>query len=221
MRKFPDNPLVSIIVPICGRYEVALENIQELKKLNYPKFEIIVCDDSDKEYHYNTNLLNKIEELADKYFYTATFNAHGEKDYGLARARNTGIIHSHGSILMFCDQRITVADDNVINIFVDKIRQSYPNKVWYFGDKGAQKESFVENFSAVWKRHLVVAGMFNERINKYGGMTREVWARCKIQGFEFEYVPEAHGKSIAKSQNKEKKEKETEEMRNILKKLGY
>jgi hypothetical protein len=70
------------------------------------------------------------------------------------------------------------------------------NKYWLFGDKGAQKNYFVENCSAVRRMEIIISGMFSETINSYGYMTREVYARHIKQGFKFEYVPRAKARPL-------------------------
>ena len=63
------------------------------------------------------------------------------------------------------------------------------------------------------------AGMFLERIDKYGGMTREIFNRCKSQGFKFLYVSEAKAKQVCKSSGWDYKPSHIEEMKNLLKKI--
>jgi hypothetical protein len=58
---------------------------------------------------------------------------------------------------------------------------------------------FVENFSAIRRDHIIRAGMFNERINEYGGMSQELRARLSTQGFELIYLPEATAKQMLSS----------------------
>lgn len=211
---------ISIILPTSNRYNVALENIQNIKHQNYSDFEIILCDDSDADYyksesvHFQKELI-KIPKT--KYIYCARFDLDGKKDYGLARARNFGVIAAEGEYLVFLDDRITPANENVLSIFYNKLKSN--KKVWCFGDKGAQKTSFVENFSAIRRSHLIDAGMFCERIDKYGGQSRELIARFVRQGFALEYVPAALARQVCKSGGWDKKDGEIVEMRKLLGKM--
>jgi glycosyltransferase involved in cell wall biosynthesis len=213
--------LISVIMPTYNRYDIAIQNIKKILDQDYPKIELIVCDDSDKDYYLSGGNSFKETILQDqrvKYEYCARFDINGQKDYGLARARNFGIIHATGEFLIFLDDRITPAAPNAFKIFAQKLEES-KEKIWYFGDKGGQKTSFVENFSAVKKSHVVDAGYFFERIDKYGGMTREIFARYSHQGFKFQYVPEAKAQQLCKSRGWDKKPEQITEMRSLLEKL--
>lgn len=212
--------MVSIILPTSNRYEVALENIQNILAQSHKSLEIIVCDDSDKEYFEKNSELfkQKLDKDRCKYVYCARFDVYGKKDYGLARSRNFGIIESEGEYLVFLDDRITPAEPNTISIFFNALR-SCKEKIWVFGDKGANKTSFVENFSAVKRSQIVVAGMFCERIDQYGGMTREIISRYANQGFKFKYVPEAKGKQVCSSRGWDKKPEQISQMAKLLNKL--
>lgn len=212
---------VSIILPTYNRYEVAAENVKTLLGQAYENIEIIVCDDSDRDYYIAGNKAFQDIILSNekvKYKYCAKFDINGVKDYGLARARNHGVIESTGEFLVFLDDRITVAKSDAIAIFADKLKRT-KDKVWFFGDKGAQKTNFVENFSAIRRNLMVDGGFFFERIDKYGGMTRELFARFTHQGFKFIYVPEAKGMQICKSRGWDKKPGQIEEMRALLERI--
>lgn len=212
---------ISVILPTCNRYKTVLENVKNILNQDYPDFEIIVCDDS----HPTTELgkkefLDFIEKNSKKvkYFYVAQFDKDGNKDYGLARARNTGVIESEGEFLVFLDDRITPDIPNFFQIFAGALKSK--NKTWFFGQKdNANKESFVENCSAIKRYYIIDAGGFNERINQYGGQSREIIFRYAHQGFKFEYLPEAKAKQIAKSDNWEVKNKQIENTKSILMKI--
>lgn len=213
--------LVSVIMPTFNRYEIAVQNIKNILSQKYPKLEVIVCDDSDKDYYLAGGKAFKETILQDsrvKYEYCARFNLNGEKDYGLARARNFGVVKADGEFLVFLDDRITPASPDAIKIFADNLNSS-KEKVWYFGDKGGKKTTFVENFSAIRKCHVVDGGYFFERIDKYGGMTREVFARYAHQGFKFKYIEEAKAQPLCKSKGWDKKPDQIVEMRAMLEKL--
>jgi glycosyltransferase involved in cell wall biosynthesis len=212
--------MVSVILPTSNRYEVALENIKNILEQSYKMIEVIVCDDSDKDYFEKNSesFRQKLDKNRCKYVYCARFDANGKKDYGLARSRNFGVIESEGEYLVFLDDRITPAEPNAISIFVSSLKPS-KEKIWVFGDKGANKTSFVENFSAIRRSHIVVAGMFCERVDQYGGMTREIISRYTNQGFKFKYVPEAKGKQVCKSRGWDKKPEQISQMGKLLEKL--
>lgn len=213
---------VSVIIPVCNRYHIARENIKNIQSQKHQDLEIIICDDSSKDY-WNENKKAReemIKESGASYFYTALFDKDGNKEYGLGRARNVGVINAVGHMLIFLDERITPANDIFISTFVDKLKEAKDDKKWFFGEKGGNKTSFVENCSAILKKHVVTGGLFCERINKYGGMTREIISRFSRQGFSFVYVPEALCKTLEKSRERERKEKEIPEARDMLRKMG-
>jgi len=216
---------ISVIMPTFNRYEIAVENVQNILNQDYPKIEVVVCDDSDKEYYLAGGQAFKETILKDervKYEYCARFDVDGNKDYGLARARNFGVIHSTGEYLVFLDDRITPAIPNALKVFAKWLDSTPKEKIWYFGDKGGQKSNFVENFSAIRKAHIVDGGFFFERIDKYGGMTRELFARYTHQGFKFKYIPEAKAQQLCKSRGWDKKPAQITEMRALLEKIwGY
>ena len=215
-----NKDLVSFIIPTCNRYEVCLQNIKNIKQQSYQKHEIIICDDSDKKYYLDNSkkFQNELENLNVKYKYCARFDSDGKKDYGLARARNFGVIESQGEFLVFLDDRITPnGADSILNL-IKPLRAS-EKKLWVFGDKGANKSSFVENFSAIRRNQMVSAGMFCERIDQYGGMTRELSTRYSSQGFIFQYVPEAKAKEVCRSGGWDEKPKQISAMNLLLDKL--
>ena len=84
-------------------------------------------------------------------------------------------------------------DSEAIKNFADNLENSYNAKTkdWFFGEKGAGKKSFVENFSAVLRKDFIIFGMMPERINQYGGMSQELRSRWTLQGGAVIYVPEA------------------------------
>jgi glycosyltransferase involved in cell wall biosynthesis len=213
---------VSVILPTCNRYHVCLENIENIiKTQSFKYYEILVCDDSDKEYYTKESetfkeALKKFNNV--RYFYCARFDIDGNKDYGIARARNFGVINAECEFLVFLDDRITT-DSQLLYVFFNLLRDNYDAKIWFFGDKGANKTTFVENCSAIKRSHLVDLGMFCERIDKYGGMTRELLARFQAAGFQFQYVPAALAKQVCKSGGWDKKEIEIPEMKALLKKI--
>ena len=213
---------VSVVIPTCNRYAVLLRNIQNIRKQKYPKIEIVVCDDSHiKDYKENEKLVKEIKDVVDQYFYTALYDHEKNKIYGLGRARNRGIIEASGEIIIFLDDRITPANEEMVPVFA-KLLSNKKGKIWLFGDKGAHKTSFVENCSAVMRRNIILSGMFPETINSYGFMTRELYARHRKQGFEFIYVPTALARPLCTGSRRSNPERiaKVTFSRNKLKKMG-
>ncbi len=205
---FSDLPLVSVIVPVYNgldNVKQILGNLENSLEL-YNNFEVVICDDGSED-----ALYMQIDDWRDfysfpiKYVPTSAFDFNefvpghrDKKPYRLAEARNRGVIEAQGQFLFFCDSRMCPQPD-ALSIFVKAINEYENKKVWLFGDKGANKTSFVENFSMVRRRPFILAGMMNERIDRYGGMSQEIRTRFKAQGFEPKYVPEAKAVQLSGS----------------------
>jgi glycosyltransferase involved in cell wall biosynthesis len=212
---------VSVILPTCNRYSVLLRNIENIRLQDHP-VEICVSDDSHiNDYKKNRKLVEEIREKADKYIYTATYDHEGKKLYGLGRARNFGLIESTGEFVIFLDDRITPAIPKMISKFVVRLMEAKRKKLWLFGNKGANKTSFVENCSAARKSEIIAAGMFPETINRYGFMTREVYSRFLRQGFKFIYLPDALAKPLCSGtrRNDPKRKADITYSKNVLRKM--
>lgn len=211
---YPSEPPVSVIIPATtNRLKEVREILKSLEESFYPNVEAIVIWDeviSDafllKEEKFNFNF--PIKELA-------TNNKSDE--YGLAKARNLGIIESVGELIVFCDSRLK-PEPEAISGFVEAVLGT-KDKKWFFGNKGSNKEHFVENFSAIRREYIIKAGMFNERIDKYGGMSQELRGRYKWQGFELVYLPEVMAEEIKSSKITPTRRKDIIDMKNTLYKL--
>ena len=209
---FPDEPIVSVIIP--ATYDRAPEInsiLQALEEQSYRNFEAIVIWDEvgEKDFEFR-KFLFPIKELKT-----------GRDGYNLAMARNMGICESAGEILVFCDSRLEPDPDSLMMFqqavdHAGEITQGGNKKVWFFGDKGSGKKSFVENFSAVKKEFLVVAGCFSERVNEYGGMSQELRTRWIKQGGLMTYLPSAVAKEIKSSKMTPEKRKSIIKMKQLL-----
>lgn len=109
-------------------------------------------------------------------------------EYNLAAVRNKAVVDARGDLLVFCDDRLVPVKDAV-----EKFVQHTNHNQWSFGNKRskgelANKQSFVENFSAVHKCDLVRIGLFNERIKYYGGMTQDIRTRCLLNGIDAPFL---------------------------------
>lgn len=198
---------VSIILPICGKPDILRKNLEAIAEQTHQNIELIVVDDGESQ-----------EDIVRQYAKTVSFAVryipNNQNDYGLARARNKGIIEAIGDILIFVDQRMVMDRDCVAEL----IANVAPRK-WVYGNKGGKKD-FVENLSAIHKEDIVRAGMFCERIDKYGGMSQEVRTRTRQQGITHEYVESAKATPTGRSKNKYDKRDEIVEMKNRLFKMG-
>lgn len=178
--------LVSVIIPTCNRSETIINVLEGYAKQSYAPLELIVIIDEvqDEGYEPYAEALSawaKERDVPVKWEYT------NNAGYGLAQARNQGIFRSVGNYLIFNDDRF-IPSPVAVEIFVKKL-SGKKNLVAVWGDKGGGKRSFIENFFIIRRKHIVQAGMFNERINEYGGQSQEIRERLKNQGFELIYEP--------------------------------
>lgn len=200
---FPDQQSVSVIVPVYEKEDLTKQCLEAIEEQTYKNLEVIVVNDG---------LPFNLEKPNVPFFKIIENN---QNDYGLARARNRGIIEATGDVLIFCDQR-TVMEPDAVEVFVDNIQ---PGK-WVYGSKDGVKKEFVENFSCVRREDIIRAGMFNERIDAYGGISQEVRTRFRKQGNRTEYVEIAKAHQAGKSSNRNRKRSDIIRMKNRLWRLG-
>lgn len=207
-----DKKLVSVVIPATHeRRSQVVKILEALDKSHYQQVEAIVIWDEVPDGVTDKPLDAASLGIPVLEFYT------GRDGYNLAMARNLGVIWAEGQYLMFCDSRMCPEPDAVLN-FVSKIEEYPDNPVWLFGEKGGNKKTFVENFSFIRRRDLVEAGLFNERIDAYGGMSQELRGRFGAQGFNFIYCPSARATQLTKSGLSGRRD-DVIKMKNILHKL--
>lgn len=210
----PKKKLVSVIIPATYDRVVEVTHIlQALEDQTYKKIEAVIVWDESKK----INNMLKLDDWDNKYSVKEIWT---EKDgYNLAMARNLGAIEAEGYYLMFNDSRME-PDKLAIQTFVAMMEIYEKKKIWLFGDKGAQKRSFVENFSFIERFEFFKFGMCNERIDGYGGASQEIRTRWAFQGGEFVYVEGAVAKEL-KSANKmdDNKRKSIIKMKFLLHKI--
>ena len=204
---YSDN-LVSVITPICDKPETTRKTLNAIANQDYPSIELVVIDDGQESQE------QLVKEFALTVNFPVRYISNNQNDYGLARARNKGIIEAVGDILVFCDQRM-VMDNSCVTHLVKNLAE----RKWTYGNKGGKKD-FVENLSAIHKIDIVRAGMFCERIDSYGGMSQEVRVRTRMQGITHEYVEEAKATPSGKSSNRNQKRADIIKMKNKLFKMG-
>lgn len=210
--------LVSIIIPTCKRHTTVTKVLDAYEVQSYSPIEIIVVIDDNRGVSDAVKgitepyeeVLNEWKENNDtpiKWEYT--YNT----GYGLAQARNQGIFLASGNYIIFNDDRF-VPSPVAVEAFVNNI-SARKNLVAVWGDKGNGKRDFIENFFCIRKRHIVQAGMFNERVNEYGGQSQEIRERLRHQGFDLVYEPLAV--SVAQFSSHAKSNKRYELFRTKLK----
>lgn len=209
-----DQRSVSVVVPIYDKPELTRQCIDGIANQSYKNIEVIVCNDNaEPEGRMENRKL--IKDLSLLLPFPVRYIDQPEEGYGIAKQRNLGIIEATGEIIVFCDQRI-IMENNAIEEFVKQIKP----KTWLFGDKNG-KTTFVENFSCVFRHHVIECGLFNERIDHYGGMSQEIRTRINRQGFEVKLVYGAKARQSNKSKNKWQQRQDIISMKNKLFKMGF
>lgn len=206
------EPLVSIIMPVAEHIDSWKQTLAGILSQTYPSIELLICDDGEAENLPFIEEIRKTTSIPIKYFKTATYTVNAnpnsidsliKKTYGLARARNKGILEAEGKYLCFIDERM-IPDTYAVEKFAERIKE----RTWLWGIKDDVKKGFVENFSFIERQDIISFGNFNEMISQYGGMTQEVRKRAELNKIKFEMVEEAKAKTSHKSRNRWMKNKD-------------
>lgn len=188
--------LVSVIIPTFNRKEALAQILEAYSNQTYQPLEIVVCDDN------STDGTEEMVESFSSYVPIKYVNTR-QDGYNLAMSRNMGIFAATGHYLVFNDDRHLPARD-AVEVFIKRL-SGIKEKSAVWGDKGAGRREFIENFFAIRRVHLVEAGMFNERINQYGGQSQDIRARLKKQNFTLEFEPKATATQIIRSKKSGRK----------------
>lgn len=205
-----DERPVSVVIPVHNSGETLRKNLNAIADQTYKNIEIVVVNDNAEETEYFRDI---VSDFSNYVSYPVRFIDSSNSDYGLARARNIGVIEATGEILVFCDERQIMAKD-AVQQFVANVKPSY----WLYGNKGFKKE-FVENFSCIIREDAINFGLFNERINEYGGQSQELRERMHGQGIITEYIESAKATPTGKSANRTRKRNSIIKMKNRLAKM--
>jgi len=192
-----DKPLVSVIVPTFDRPAILTECLAHIANQDYENFEVIVIDSGNES-------VQRVAEAFREYMPVKYIRFENNGEYTLPKARNMGVVEAQGEFLLFCDERIGM-EKNAITSFVDiDIRES----LWLYGIKDSVSKAFVENFSFIKRADLIKHGMFNERIDCYGGASQELRQRYGGHGYLFQLVYEAQAHALGKSSSKFNRKRE-------------
>jgi glycosyltransferase involved in cell wall biosynthesis len=96
------SPFVSVIVRSYHRPQALLELLERLRTQRYAAFEIVVCEQSE-----DPELVDRVHGLRDSRIRLLV-----TPPLGCGGARNQGILHSRGDILIFIDDDDLPVDDN-------------------------------------------------------------------------------------------------------------
>jgi len=183
------KPLISIIIPAYNAANAIQTCINSILAQNYPASnrEIIVVNDGSSDA--TAKILKLLAQKNHILIYTH------EKNNGLAAARNTGIRHSRGDLLIFLDADMEIPPDfiqehlkfqqcektiGVLSALIpapDCISDKY-QRYLYESQRGALKypsaeplpyHVFLFNCTSVKKSAIVLVGFFDENIIHYGG----------------------------------------------------
>lgn len=227
---FPVEKLASVIIPCTyDRIEQLREILEAYQHQTYKNFEVIVAWDENTPKNEPGEKYFDVVTITNQDNWGVNFNfpikqvwTEMDKErysYNLGKARNLGVIEAEGEYLVFNDSRLKPEQD-VIRQFVTRLEGNETgHKIWVFGEKGGNKNSFVENFSAAKRSDIIEFGMFNERMDAYGGMTQELRSRWKKQGGDFGYQFTAVAEEIKSSKMTNKKRLDIVNMKNLLNKL--
>lgn len=186
------KPLVSVIIPTFDRGEAVIEVLAAAVTQDYENLEVVIVDSGTNKIRGFVNKLIQTSGVPVKYH---EFKNYGE--YSLAKARNHGILESQGEILVFCDDRLKMAPDAVT-----RFAEQSAGKTWHWGVKDDTVKPFIENFSSIKRDDIITAGLFNERIDRYGAMSEEVRTRFTRQGFSFELIDDAKAQSAVRAKSR-------------------
>jgi len=143
-----------------------------------------------------------------------------EEGYNLAKVRNEMLIEASGKYVLLLDDRWNLGENDTIEQMIKQLDDR--DKIFIYGTKrphGLGRTNFVENFALTKRQQLIDAGMFNERIDCYGGMSQEIRTRLNRQGWEFKRCENAFADQKMKSSNRGRKD-DIIRAKNILYKMG-
>lgn len=213
------NPLVSVVIPTYNRVKTLAKVIKNLALALEEYTEVVIADDGSTDGTQEFVKALDIPKMTIKYVRTDLYRLTPEgykKTYGLAHARNVGIMEAEGKYIMLLDDRIGV-DPGAIRAFRERIKE----KTWLWGMKDNAKKGFVENFSFIERQLLLDIGGFPEVISQYGGMTQATRKKAERMGVRFEFVESAKAGALEKSSSKWSRWEDIAKSKTQCYKLGY
>ena len=107
-------PIVSVIIPSYNREASARRLLESIKRQTLPadQIEVIVVDDGSPQGPY----------LLAEHTFPFSFTCLRQKNQGATIARNYGVEHSQGQILVFIDDDVTISP-HTLAVLADRCRQ--------------------------------------------------------------------------------------------------
>lgn len=206
----PMKDLVSIIIPTFNRKELLAKVIGGCLLQDWEAKEIIIADDGSWDGTRDMVMaLQSQSKVPIKYT-----NTNMRDRYGLALARNQGIIEASGEVVVFLDDRY-YPEPQMISEFLKHLNP----KTWLYGNKGKKKD-FVENVSCCYRQDIIDAGMFNFTVQLYGFQTQELRNRFRAQSWQFKFIENAKAQTLATTKSKYTKKDEIRVSKDLLWKLN-
>lgn len=183
-------PLVSVIIPTCGRDSFLSKSLESVLTQDLPNVEIIVADDASSE---------STRRLCAKY--GVSYVSQGRK--GPAAARNLGVKNASGNLLAFLDDD-DLWPEGSLRARVERWREDPSDrlvvgKVRRFREETEGEITFLDSTETA--RHLLVLGSTVLPRSSYlavGGMDEslrmhedtDLWIRMRDRGTRIDYVPD-------------------------------
>lgn len=97
MNTAPDQPSVSVVVPSYRREETLVDTLKDLLAQDYPNYDIIVVDQTERHEPETEAFLRALPE---------SVRILRRKEANLPAARNAGIREAHGEVVLFVDDDV-------------------------------------------------------------------------------------------------------------------
>ena len=201
---------VSIVIPTHNRLGLLKRTLYALSRLTYPRrdFEVVVVDDASEDGTHQ--FLRTLSPPYTYHFFRHAVNRH------LSAARNTGIRHARGDLIVFLDDDM----ETIPHFLEEHVKfHSHGRRVAVMGDvqvapgvprtgivrylstrgvhklKSGQRVPFkyvLFSNASIPRLILFEVGLFDEQIVAYGGEDLELTFRLKTLGnIDFMYAPQA------------------------------
>jgi glycosyltransferase involved in cell wall biosynthesis len=146
----PNNPLVSIIIPVYNAENTLPICLESLNKLDYPALELLFVNDSSTD-----GSLEILEEFVPNFLGSerqAKVISHASNK-GVAVARNTGLDHATGMYIYYVDADDSLAT-NTVSLAIDKAQEMDAEIVgfnWFLAFNANERKMNQPAFQTPWE----------------------------------------------------------------------